>query len=171
MQPENQAIDRAKVKNKFVSPYPTDPVKIGRLKFFFGKFAVTFFFLSLVSLKICFAENSVFYIRFAKRSIFSHYRTHLCRQCVWNERAIKESSYIKGCQCMPNRLNESVQITLRIILGTTYQLLWLVGIKKEGFFIYILLYTKCLYHDAKKKAYLPTHFQNCGSGKGKQKYF
>ena len=23
----------------------------------------------------------------------------------------------------------------------------------------------------KKKAYLPTHFQNCGSGKGKQKYF
>jgi len=23
----------------------------------------------------------------------------------------------------------------------------------------------------KKKAYLPTHFQNCGSGKGKQIYF
>ena len=50
-----------------------------------------------------FAENSVFQIHFAKRSIFSHYRAHRCRQ--------------------------------------------------------------------KKKAYLPTHFQNCGSGKGKQKYF
>jgi hypothetical protein len=24
---------------------------------------------------------------------------------------------------------------------------------------------------SKKKVYLPTHFQNCGSGKGKQKYF
>ena len=31
-------------------------------------------------LKICFAENSVFQIPFAKRSIFSHYRAHLCRQ-------------------------------------------------------------------------------------------
>jgi hypothetical protein len=40
----------AKIKNKFVSPYPTDPVKIGQLKFFYWKFAVTFFFL--VSLKI-----------------------------------------------------------------------------------------------------------------------
>jgi hypothetical protein len=30
------------IKNKFVSPYPTDPVKIGRLKFFYWKFAVTF---------------------------------------------------------------------------------------------------------------------------------
>ena len=26
---------KAKIKNKFVSPYPTDPVKIGRLKFFY----------------------------------------------------------------------------------------------------------------------------------------
>ena len=30
-------------QNKFVFPYPTDPVKIGRLKFFYWKFAVTFF--------------------------------------------------------------------------------------------------------------------------------
>jgi hypothetical protein len=33
----------AKIKNMFVSPYPTDPVKIGRLKFFCWKFVVTFF--------------------------------------------------------------------------------------------------------------------------------
>jgi hypothetical protein len=36
-----------KIKNKFVSPYPTDPVKIDRLKFFYWKFAITFFFVSL----------------------------------------------------------------------------------------------------------------------------
>ena len=36
---------KAKIRNKFVSPYPTDPVKIGRLKFFNWKFVVTFFFL------------------------------------------------------------------------------------------------------------------------------
>jgi hypothetical protein len=36
--------NEAKIKNKFVSPYPTDPVKIDRLKFFYWKFAVTFFF-------------------------------------------------------------------------------------------------------------------------------
>jgi hypothetical protein len=47
---------KAKIKNKFVSPYPTDPVKIARLKFFYWKLVVSFF----VSLKICFAENSVF---------------------------------------------------------------------------------------------------------------
>jgi hypothetical protein len=34
----------AKIKNKFLSPYPTDPVKIGRLNFFYWKFAVNFFF-------------------------------------------------------------------------------------------------------------------------------
>jgi hypothetical protein len=51
-------ISKAKIKNKFVPPYPTDPVKIGRLNFFYWKFAVTFF--SFVSLKIRFAENSVF---------------------------------------------------------------------------------------------------------------
>jgi hypothetical protein len=27
--------NEAKIKNKFVSPYPTDPVKIGRLNFFY----------------------------------------------------------------------------------------------------------------------------------------
>jgi hypothetical protein len=49
--------------DSFVSPYPTDPVKIDRLKKFHWKFAVTFFFLFFfsVSLKICFAENSVFF--------------------------------------------------------------------------------------------------------------
>ena len=26
--------NKAKIKNKFVSPYPTDPVKIGRLNYF-----------------------------------------------------------------------------------------------------------------------------------------
>ena len=35
--------NKAKIKNKFVSPYPTDPVKIGRLKKIYWKFAVTFF--------------------------------------------------------------------------------------------------------------------------------
>jgi hypothetical protein len=51
---------QAKIKNKFVSPYPTDPVKISQLKCFYWKFAIPFFSLSLVSLKIRFAENSVF---------------------------------------------------------------------------------------------------------------
>jgi len=37
--------NEAKIKNMFVSPYPTDPVKIDRLKCFYWKFAVTFFFL------------------------------------------------------------------------------------------------------------------------------
>jgi hypothetical protein len=32
------------MKNKFVSPYPTDPVKIGQLTFCYWKFAVTLFF-------------------------------------------------------------------------------------------------------------------------------
>ena len=53
--------NKAKIKNKFVSPYLTDPVKIGQLKFFYWKFVVTFFFFSFfVSLNIRFAENSVF---------------------------------------------------------------------------------------------------------------
>jgi len=47
---------RAKIKIKFVSPYPTDPVKIGRLKFFIGNLLSLFFFFSL---KIRFAENSL----------------------------------------------------------------------------------------------------------------
>jgi hypothetical protein len=34
------AAAKAKIKNKFVSPYPTDPVKIGPLKIFYWKFAV-----------------------------------------------------------------------------------------------------------------------------------
>jgi hypothetical protein len=36
----------AKIRNKFVSPYPTDPVKISQLKKIYWKFAVTFFFFS-----------------------------------------------------------------------------------------------------------------------------
>ena len=44
----------AKIKNKFVSPYPTDPVEIGRLKFFFiGN-------LPSLKKKNRFAQNSVF---------------------------------------------------------------------------------------------------------------
>ena len=74
--------------------------KLADWNLFIGNLPSLFFFF-FVSLKIRYAENSVFWIRFAKRSIFSHYRAHLCR---------------------------------------------------------------------KKKAYLPIHFQNCGSGKGKQKY-
>ena len=51
---------KAKIKNKFVSPYPTDPVKIGRLKFSIENLTSIFFFLFyLVSLKIRSAENSV----------------------------------------------------------------------------------------------------------------
>ena len=45
---------QAKIKNKFVSPYPTDPVKIGQLKCFYWKFVVPFFSLSLSR----FAQNS-----------------------------------------------------------------------------------------------------------------
>ena len=45
-------MSEAKIKNKFVSPYLTDPVKIGRLKFFYWKFAVIFFFF------FRFAQNS-----------------------------------------------------------------------------------------------------------------
>jgi hypothetical protein len=45
---------QAKIKNKFVSPYPTDPVKIGRLKCFYWKFSVPFFFCLSLSR---FAQN------------------------------------------------------------------------------------------------------------------
>ena len=46
---------QAKIKNKFVSPYPTNPVKIGRLKIFYWKFAVTFFlfFFRLAQNSVC----------------------------------------------------------------------------------------------------------------------
>ena len=44
------AAAKAKIKNTFVSPYPTDPVKIDRLKKNYWKFAVIFF--------SCFAQNS-----------------------------------------------------------------------------------------------------------------
>ena len=91
---------KAKIKNKFVSPYPTDPVKIGRLKFFNWKFVVTFFFLfrsKFVLLKIP-------YFRFV----------------------LPKDQYF--------RITEHIFVV-------------------------------------KKKDYLPTHFQNCGSSKGKQKYF
>jgi hypothetical protein len=50
---EFQKCPMAKIKNKFVSPYPTDPVKIVRMKFDYWKFAVTFFFF------FRFAQNSV----------------------------------------------------------------------------------------------------------------
>jgi len=46
-------MSEAKIKNKFVSPYPTDPVKIGRLKFFYWKFAVTFFFFRFAQNSFC----------------------------------------------------------------------------------------------------------------------
>ena len=42
----------AKIKNKFVSPYPTDPVKIGR-NIFYWKFAVTFFFFRFAQNSFC----------------------------------------------------------------------------------------------------------------------
>jgi hypothetical protein len=56
------AIHKAKIRNKFVSPYPTDPVKIGRLKFFYCKFAVTFF--SFLSFRSKFALLKIPYFRF-----------------------------------------------------------------------------------------------------------
>ena len=93
----------AKIKNKFVSPYPTTPVKIGQLNFFYWKFAVTFF------LSFRFAQN-----------LF-----------CWKFRILDSF-----CQKID---------------------------------IFALPSTSLL--SKKKKAYLPTHFQNCGSGKGKQKYF
>jgi hypothetical protein len=92
---------KAKIKNKFVSPYSTDPVKISRLEKNYWKFAVTFFFFFfLVSLKIL-------YFRFIlPKDWYFHITEHI------------------------------------------------FVVKKK-----------------KQKAYLPTHFQNCGAGKGKQKYF
>jgi hypothetical protein len=96
---------KAKIKNKFVSPYPTDHVKIVRLKFFYWKFAVTFFFF-FFSFRSKFALLKIPYFRFVSPK------------------------------------DQYFGITEHIFV-----------VKK------------------KKKAYLPTHFQNCGSGKGKQKYF
>jgi hypothetical protein len=56
---EDWTINKNKqIKNKFVSPYPTDHVKISRLEIFLLEICRHFFFL--VSLKICFAENSIF---------------------------------------------------------------------------------------------------------------
>jgi hypothetical protein len=51
---------RAKIKNKFVSPYPTDPVKIGQLNFFYWKFAITFF----SSFRSKFILMKILYFRF-----------------------------------------------------------------------------------------------------------
>ena len=89
-------ISEAKIKNKIVSPYPTDPVKIGRLKSFIGNLPSHYLFF-FVSLKIP-------YFRF-------------------------------------------------------------VSPKDRYFHI-----TEHIFVVVKKKAYF-THFQNCGSGKGKQNIF
>ena len=72
----------AKIKNKFVSPYPDRPCQNRQTEIFLLEIC-RHFFLSR------FAENSVFQIRFAKRSIFSHYRAHLCRQK-------KKPAYLRG---------------------------------------------------------------------------
>ena len=55
---------QAKIKNKFVSPYPTDPVKIDRLKKFHWKFAVTFFFLFFFPFRSKFVLLKIPYFRF-----------------------------------------------------------------------------------------------------------
>ena len=65
-------LHEAKIKNKFVSPYPTGCQN--RPTEFIGNLP------SLIWVFFRFVENSVFQIRFAKRSIFSHSRAHLCRQ-------------------------------------------------------------------------------------------
>ena len=93
---------QAKIKNKFVLPYPTDPVKIGRLKICYWKFAVTFF-------------------------LFFPFRSKL------------------------------------VLLKIPY--FRFVSPKERYFHIIEHIFV------VKKKAYLPTHLQNCWSGKGKQKYF
>ena len=55
---------KAKIKNKFVCPYSTDPVKIGKLKFFYWKFAVTFLYFFL-SFHLKFILLKIPYFRFA----------------------------------------------------------------------------------------------------------
>ena len=53
-----------RIKNKFVSPYPTDPVKIDRLKKFHWKFAVTFFLLFFFPFRSKFVLLKIPYFRF-----------------------------------------------------------------------------------------------------------
>jgi hypothetical protein len=71
---------QAKIKNKFVSPYPTDPVKISQLKCFYWKFSIPFFSLSL-SFRSKFVLLKIPYFRFVSPKYwYLHYRAHLCRQ-------------------------------------------------------------------------------------------
>ena len=56
------AASKAKVKNKFVSPYPTDPVKIDRLKKKYWKFAVIWLLLNFFYPQLSHSEKWCFQV-------------------------------------------------------------------------------------------------------------
>ena len=64
----------ATIKNISDSPYPTDPVKIGRLKFFYWRFVVTFFF----SFRSKFVLLKIPYFRFVSpKDRYFHITEHI----------------------------------------------------------------------------------------------